>query len=322
MSAARFSLLSVLALLIPSLASAGGSCTWEDAERILAQAPKIRDHLKATLEIEEIGSATRLGRHFENLGGARIGPYVFEAKPKDASGGAQFNLVIETAYTFLDGAGSEIADDGEPEKADDVKEKFLSARLEAISSAAGGGVGRIELSEADAKTRSRWIGDHWGEIEEREQRVVKIEVEADDDPVSGVVERLHHPQTGLIEAIKIDMALSDHGGVSEQFFFWDEELFFVLRQDSHWKFDPKKEGRTIDLVAEERFYFAQGGGVYRALSKKYEANSEEDLDAARDAAKNTPLDFEDDRPAELIARAAKLLDAVTEADILAIYLAE
>lgn len=317
MRAFRF-LIPLAVLILPGLANAGGSASWQDAEEILSQAPQIRDHLLRSLDISEVGGATRFGRHFEHLGGARIGPYQFEAKPRGASGDFQFLLVIETAATFLDGSGGVLGENDEIEKATDFREQFVSASLQPLEESGGDATGKVVLDDDEASARNRWIGDHWQEISDRESRIVKIEIEADDEPISGLVERRHHPQSGLIESIKVDLAMGDHGGISEEFFFWGEQLFFVLRQESYWGFDPAKEGRTIDKVEEERYYFI-GGGVYRALAKAYSANSEESLDDARDSAKNAPLDFPDERPAELTERATKLLDAVTAEAVLAIY---
>ncbi|MEM7012385.1 MAG: hypothetical protein AAF585_12980 [Verrucomicrobiota bacterium] len=324
MSVFRSLTLLLLILTLPARMIAGGSVTWDDANRILGQNSQLQKFVNSTLDIPEQGSATRLGKHFENLGGARVGPYVFDVKPKGADGGAQLQLTIETEMTFVDAVGEPLNEDDDFRLAEDVRERFLGVRLDpigAVSSTAAATIGTVELSEEDAKTRSRWIGDHWREISEREHRVVKIEIELEDEPVSGLVERRHHSETGMIESIRVDLALGDHGGFTDEFFFWDEEPFFVLRQESHWRFDPEKEGRTIDFVEEERFYYTEGG-VYRALSKKYQANSEESLDEARDDAKNTPLEYAETRPAELHTRAMKLLDAVTQEDVLAIYLAE
>lgn len=197
---------------------------------------------------------------------------------------------------------------------------FLTVLIALAFADPGFGAEIVELSSADAKARNSWIGDRWREIEAGGHRAATIEIEAEDEPVSGVVKRLHHPESGEIEAIKVDLAMGDHGGFSEQFFFKDEKLIFVFRQDSHWRFDPKKEGRTIDFFDEGRFYLTADGGLYRALSKKYQANSEEDLDEIRNDARNASLEVEKKELNEMVERAAKLLDAVTQEAVLSIYI--
>ncbi len=179
---------------------------------------------------------------------------------------------------------------------------------------------KVNLSEEDSQARSRWIRSRWEEITGRSHRTIKIEAKADGDPIAGTVERRLNPETGLVESIRVDFTTSDHGGFSEEYFYWNGKLFFVLREESHWSFDPSKEGRTIDFVSEERFYFTEGAtGVYRALSKKYQANSDQSLEKARDASSNMPLDYEKERPTELVDRSERLLNAETEAAVLAIY---
>ncbi len=90
---------------VPTLAFGEGSVSWNEIENQLEMAPEIRAHLSKTLDIEEAGSGMRLGRHWGELQGARVGPYRFNAKPKGAAGGWQFALVVEVDITFLDAQG-------------------------------------------------------------------------------------------------------------------------------------------------------------------------------------------------------------------------
>ena len=305
---------------VPPLAFGEGSVSWNEIENQLEMVPEIRAHLSKTLDIEEAGSGTRLGRHWGELHGARIGPYRFNAKPKGAAGGWQFALVVEVDITFLDAQGRSLKADPDPNDAVGIRESFVAAKLEPLEGNGRVAVGKVDLSEEDSKARSRWIRSRWEEISGRSHRTIKIEAKADGDPMAGTVERRLNPETGLVESIRVDFTTSDHGGFSEEYFYWNGKLFFVLREESHWSFDPSKEGRTIDFVSEERFYFTEGGNsVYRALSKKFQANSDQSLKKARDAASNMPFEYRMERPAELVDRSQRLLKAETEAAVLAIY---
>ena len=87
----------------------------------------------STLELEAGGSAVRLGRHFEEVGGMRIAPYVILAKRK---GDKDFNmeLVVACEQKFVDKDGKELdIGDGTPSEATkavvDVIEKVTSVSL-------------------------------------------------------------------------------------------------------------------------------------------------------------------------------------------------
>ena len=92
--------------LIPMLAFGGGSVARDDLDQVLLTNPALAKALQSSLVLADVGSATRLGRQVGDLGGARIGPYEFEATLKDAA--AQSATVLVTLHTdvkFLDAGG-------------------------------------------------------------------------------------------------------------------------------------------------------------------------------------------------------------------------
>ena len=115
-----------------SLAHADGSVGFEQADAFLRQAPEIRAHLMETLCISENGTAVRLASDYP-LGGARIGPYKFQARPKNQPDGPRFELWITTYQIGYDANGKEIIGRyGKPypiERAYSIKETFKAAEL-------------------------------------------------------------------------------------------------------------------------------------------------------------------------------------------------
>jgi len=114
-------------------AHANGSVGFEQADAFLKQAPEIRAYLMDTLCIAESGEAVRLAGDYP-LGGMRIAPYRFQARPKGQPNGPRFDLWITTWQTGYDANGNEII--GHPsdpyppfEKTYSLKETFKAAEL-------------------------------------------------------------------------------------------------------------------------------------------------------------------------------------------------
>ncbi|MBT8043461.1 MAG: hypothetical protein KJO79_00805, partial [Verrucomicrobiae bacterium] len=57
----------------------------------------------------EIGVGIRLGRHFKELGGARVAPYDFEVTSK--ASGKKFLLTIHCKTKFVSANGKELKDE-------------------------------------------------------------------------------------------------------------------------------------------------------------------------------------------------------------------
>jgi len=121
------SLLSSCALF-PMIAFGEGSVDRDEVERVLRTNPALAKALQSSLVLANGGSATRLGQHMGDLGGARIGPYEFEATLKDAAPQSASVLVtLHTDVKFLDASGRVVLFDSiKPETVGlKISEKFL-----------------------------------------------------------------------------------------------------------------------------------------------------------------------------------------------------
>jgi hypothetical protein len=112
----------IAALVAASPASAGGSISLTDVLAAAKGEPNLAEEVAKSLEASKTGeddvvcSATRLGRHFDNLGGQRIAPYECEIGDRV--------LEIDAQVRMFDAEGREIdlGDPDTPAKAAEVKE--------------------------------------------------------------------------------------------------------------------------------------------------------------------------------------------------------
>lgn len=116
-----------------SIAHADGSVGFEKADVFLKQAPEVRAYLMDTLCISENGDAVRVASDYP-LGGMRIAPYKFQARPKGQPNGPRFELWITTYQIGYDANGEELVGKyGDPyppfERMYSIKETFKSAEL-------------------------------------------------------------------------------------------------------------------------------------------------------------------------------------------------
>lgn len=104
------SLIFVFALtLVPQTCNAGGTVDFAHVDRLLQQRPEIRSILLQTLTMPSGAYAqVRLGPQFENLGGARLGPYTFDASPKDRKG-PSVQVTLCTTPLLLDSSGNTLS---------------------------------------------------------------------------------------------------------------------------------------------------------------------------------------------------------------------
>lgn len=126
------SLLGLLALP----AFAGGSLDTTEVLALLKKNKPLWDHLGPTLDFDRIAVGVRLGRHWPELGGARIAPYQILVKPK-GPGEFTLELTVNCAQRFLDKNGKEIplTDGGEDDPviaAFSVEETVTSVQLTPI----------------------------------------------------------------------------------------------------------------------------------------------------------------------------------------------
>lgn len=119
--------LAVLAVL-PHLA--GGTVELSDLLPLLRRKPQLSGFLFQVYELPASAfAAVRLASYFTHLGGARVGPYVFEARPRDPSAAGTALISLCTEAQFLDGAGDPLpfgVDDEPPIKARAVREELTA----------------------------------------------------------------------------------------------------------------------------------------------------------------------------------------------------
>jgi hypothetical protein len=81
MKAARIILLGCA--VAPATCIAGGTVGLSDIDPLLRQRPGLRNFLTISVDLNDtVMAAVRFGPQFEHLSGARMGPYMIEARPK------------------------------------------------------------------------------------------------------------------------------------------------------------------------------------------------------------------------------------------------
>ena len=126
-------------MLLPAICKAGGTVEFDRVDRLLQQKPEIRSVLLRSLAMP--GSAfaqVRLGPHFQSLSAERLGPYTFQASPKDKVG-LPILVTLCTSALFLDSSGRVLPTGGGQEFAATQVRELLNAvvlRDAGVSSAA------------------------------------------------------------------------------------------------------------------------------------------------------------------------------------------
>ncbi|OMG70083.1 hypothetical protein BW685_28025 [Burkholderia ubonensis] len=117
--------------LLAGPAWADGSVSFSaDIRPLIKARPAFEKFIDETFDITDTGWGTRIGNEaMPHLGGARMGPYEFQAIWHGGAGNVPVTLVIDTDIKFLDGKGQEITD-GQLENAFSLKETFSSIEIE------------------------------------------------------------------------------------------------------------------------------------------------------------------------------------------------
>tara|TARA_R110002096_G_scaffold100173_5_gene221979 strand:- start:11758 stop:12711 length:954 start_codon:yes stop_codon:yes gene_type:complete len=303
------------ALMLPQITSAGGSVSWDDVVPLLSQNRKLQSFVEMTFDVVPAGTATRLGKQFENLDGQRVAPYVFSAKPRGSGDGYPFNLVIDAEIQFLDAEGNALDESGAEINAAQIRQVLAGIRLEPVEESEA----QAKLSEEIATARTKQIREWFNDINLRDARISAIEFADESVPIEAKAVYHRHPKSGSLELITVDGSLGDHSGFSESFYFMEGELFFVYRQENHWTFHPQNPNSTIDSVKEERFHFYQGA-IYEGLAKEYEGGGPEKLQQAQQAAETKPIPLNGSEANRFYSRASRLVIARSPKDCANIYI--
>lgn len=111
--------------------SAAGTLETKELIPLLNQKPKIKNFIFQNFESSDGALAmVRMGNHFKNLGGKRLGPYIFSVTPKGSNKKSDVAVMLCTSYQLLNKKGQVIKEDSPDEtNAAAVKETLLSVQL-------------------------------------------------------------------------------------------------------------------------------------------------------------------------------------------------
>lgn len=291
----RTSLLSLFSFIaIPAASFATGSIAYEDVRGMIPK--EVREHLEFAFKISEVGDATRLGKHFGDLGGGRMGPYYFSAK-SNARDGSACTIGIITNSQIVDANGRDVE---EPSDAKELKETFdfYEVRFGDGEKLSDQGMPDrdpnprpTKLTAADKEAIVADVRAVYADVEKTELEFDGGQMQSDDEQSGDIIRG--YAREGGIRKIKFNVATGDHGGFTVEIFTDRKNRpSFILWEESYWSFDPNDSDKTIDTVVERRFYFSSQGQLAKALQKSYSGSGERDLEKNRDAANNS--DFEAD----------------------------
>jgi len=125
------SVISGLLCLAAAPAWADGTVSFRaHIQPMIKARPEFEKFLLETFKISDDGLGTRISdQAMPHLGGARMGPYAFQATWRGANGDVPVTLIIDTDIKFFDGAGREIKS-GRLKQAVSFQEIFNSVEIE------------------------------------------------------------------------------------------------------------------------------------------------------------------------------------------------
>ena len=117
--------------MLAAPARADGSVSFaEDVLPLIKTRPKFEEFIRDTFHITDTGWGVRIGNEaMPHLGGARMGPYEFQAVWHSRHGDVPVTLVVDTDIKFFDRKGREIRN-GQLKNAINFKEMFTSIEIE------------------------------------------------------------------------------------------------------------------------------------------------------------------------------------------------
>ncbi len=267
---------------------AEGSVAYEAIREMIPQ--NARQHLEASFKISEVGIGTRLGRHYGEVGGARIGPYYFEATSNVTR--LPCTIGIFTAASIVDRNGREVQDPGTAARINESYD-FYEVRFADQPQQPGGvapgqphhnpPAGNLSAAEKTA------VVDHvravYADVERTELEFDGGQLKSDDE-MSGDIIR-GYSRTGAVRKVEFNVATGDHGGFTVEVFCDQNGVpSFVLWEESYWSFDTTTPNKTIDTITERRFYFSPDGQLARALEKSFSGSGDQEIARNREAAVN------------------------------------
>jgi hypothetical protein len=101
----------------------------QDILPLMKERPMFERFIQETFKVTDTGWGIRIGNEaMPHLGGARMGPYQFQARWLSPAGEVPVTLVIDTEPHFFDAAGHDISD-GDLTQATSLKESFTSIEI-------------------------------------------------------------------------------------------------------------------------------------------------------------------------------------------------
>jgi len=278
-------------------ASGAGTVAYDDVRHLLPE--PVLKHLESIYVIEPIGDATRLGRHYTDLGGSRVGPYHFRAAAKKDRQ-LVFDLSVQTEIAFLDTTGNTTDD---PEAAASIRESFVGCELVLNVQPAGAGTpppvaipitlpgGTMPppppLTDDERELVVDAVRGNYREVEETEMEFDGGAAEEDElncEIIRG------YTREGAVRRVEFFIGAGDHGGYKiEMQCDRQGRPSFVLFESSYWSFVPGDQGATVDTVTQQRFYFSSAGQLAMSLEKEFKGSGEQELQRKGDEAENHPF---------------------------------
>lgn len=270
-------------LLAAAPGFAGGSVSYGEIEALVKDAGDFESLFAAGLRFGDSGEGMRLGRHFGELGGRRVGPYHFPARfPGDPAESFPYRVTLETEWTIVDAQGRSLGQEP-PFRGEElgIEEVLRSVTLAPADGNADGGSGIIvipgdpveigavtEKNSEEAVARARRIYD---EIHAADLQWTETSLPSD-GPVASVLKRGR--KDGKLRAVFASFGLHDHGGRNLEIYYAEDGTpAFAFYDSSYWRFVALE--KTRDSVTERRFYFSEKG-MARALEKTFEFDEGED----------------------------------------------
>ncbi|MDF1753005.1 MAG: hypothetical protein P1U89_09545 [Verrucomicrobiales bacterium] len=137
------------------------------------------------------------------------------------------------------------------------------------------------------------IRKKYNEIEALKLDSVSVKFELEDDPLSGKI--VIFSDGPHVKKVVYESG-AEHGGTTESYYYSNGDLFFVFKQDSHWRFsgNTRADGQseTVDGLKELRFYYKDGKCI-RALTRETESPNADVLNEKIAKLPNLTLDDAD-----------------------------
>lgn len=277
------SLVLAFAILQPTPVAGAGSVEISDLEGVIKSNPAFDTFFTQQIELDNVGIATRLGRHYGDLSGTRVSPYEF---PGRFVGGPKedwpLRIVIHANWHIEDDGGQNFGQNPPPATAKNPRVVQVLERVEMISNQLPK---KLPAEALTVESRVEEIRKIFTEVNAAQLtwNNPKVPFEAE---ISGELKR--GSLNGKVRKVVLDYTPSDHGGATyEAYYDAAGQLAFVYSVSSYWQFTNGGES-TVDHVTERRVYF-ENDTVVRALEKKYQFSGEGEGPAASRRAANQPI---------------------------------